>query len=182
MQFYLRKKNRSHVSSNLRRALLAVILMAGIGGSQAATITVDSALDNNNAGDGLCTLREAALGAALNIAIDSCTSGSSGFDRIEFAAAVFPGPLKLAVISLTDQIDVTESLEIVVPNDSSLSLIGTGSDPVFVLNQGVGDTFSLNNTLIRGGTNTDPGGAISYCGWNGAIYADACHADGELLV
>ncbi|MCB1588941.1 MAG: hypothetical protein KDI56_08570, partial [Xanthomonadales bacterium] len=71
----------------------------------AATINVNSLLDGGSTSDGLCTLREAVLAADLNLAIDTCAAGSNtAADVIVLSPSLFPPPLQLGVISLTDSL------------------------------------------------------------------------------
>lgn len=152
----------------LQTAVLALLLYTPL---QAAQINVDSLLDNGNAGDGLCTLREAVLAADLNIPVDSCTAGSGIVtDNILLAPSLFPLPLRLGVINLTNSLNIVDnSLRILVPANSSLSLIGDDAHPVLTLEQNLGATFSLNNTLIRDGFNATAGGGIAILGGTATV-------------
>ncbi|MEZ5443746.1 MAG: hypothetical protein R3F15_19960 [Lysobacterales bacterium] len=144
-------------------AALATLIALPAG---AATINVNSLLDSGSTSDGLCTLREAVLAADLNLAIDTCAAGSNtAADLIVLSPSLFPPPLQLGVISLTDSLNIIDtSLTIQVPASASLSLIGNGTDPVLTLDQDLGASFSLNNTLIRDGFNSDDGGGIAILG------------------
>ena len=139
--------------------------------ASAATINVNTLLDSGSTSDGLCTLREAVLAADLNIAIDTCAAGSNSVpDVIVLAPSLFPLPLQFGLISLSDSLDIVDnSLSIQVPASASLSLIGAGDHPILTLNQDTGASFSLNNTLIRDGSNSGDGGGIAIVGGTGTV-------------
>lgn len=87
--------------ASLLFATLIFLLMAA-GPAWAATITVDSAADNEIGGDGACTLREAISNANANGQTTSgdCVPGS-GTDRIEFnIPGASPVEIELTVGSL----------------------------------------------------------------------------------
>ncbi|MEM9594374.1 MAG: hypothetical protein AAGD06_08925, partial [Acidobacteriota bacterium] len=123
--------------------LLTLLTMAGP--TWAATITVDSAADNETSGDGLCTLREAlnnANGDGQTTGGD-CTAGS-GTDTIEFdISGSSPIEIELtATLIVTDAVVIdgttqpgnTGACTTSIPDrpDYGLSLLGdgvTGSGP-----------------------------------------------------
>lgn len=132
---------------------LLIILCAGIFNSaKSATITVNSLLDNADPTDGLCTLREALLGADLDVAVDGCGAGS-GADTIVFAASLFSPPQDAGFIFLTDELVLgSESVSIEGPSDASLSLTAAAGTRVFTVDQAPTATFSLSNMLLRQGS------------------------------
>ena len=145
-----------------RQWLALCICFAAIALSPAAhpaTITVDSLLDNGNGSDGLCTLREALLAAALDAFFDGC-DGGSGADEIVFDPALFPMPLQLGIISLSDELLLgSDSVSIVGPSDASLSIIAAPDSRIFTIDQADDSVFSLSNVLLRDGS-ASVGGAI----------------------
>lgn len=156
------------IQRQLLRVALACLITAP---ASAATINVNTLLDSGSTSDGLCTLREAVLAAGLNFAIDSCAAGSNSIaDVIVLAPSLFPPPLQIGLISLSDSLDIVDnSLSIQIPAAASLSLIGAGDHPVLTLNQDPGASFSLNNTLIRDGFNTADGGGIAILGGTATV-------------
>ena len=90
-------------------AALALLPAAHAG---AATITVDSTLDENAAAvdNGSCTLREAISSTNTNVDVDTCDhDGLTGPDLIEFSGA---GTITLSIASTNEDANVNGDLDV----------------------------------------------------------------------
>lgn len=110
----------------------------------AASLIVNTLLDNTTNGDGLCTLREAITAANNNANFNDCTGSSYGADIITF--------------SVSGTITLGSSLPNITAVGSALTIDGTGqtvtlSDggAVGVLTVSPGGSLTLNNLTIANG-------------------------------
>ncbi len=143
-------------------AVLAVVLLALPFVARSADITVTT-LDDPMAGiDMECDLREALLSAALNFGLDTCAAGDAGgTDRILFDPALFPGPLNIGILNLSDELSIPgSSIEIIGPVNASLLVNAPANSPLIRVQQQPGDSFSLSNMVLNGGNNANAGGAM----------------------
>ncbi len=101
-------KSRALAFGFLLAAFVAVSLLAA-GPAQAATITVNTNLDDaNNTGN--CTLREAITASNTNAAVDACASGAAGADTINFASGI--GTITLTATGAGENNNVSGDLDI----------------------------------------------------------------------
>ena len=159
-------------------ALSAIALATGLSISAfAATITVDTLIDEVPANTGNCTLREAILAANTDTAMDGCIAGDAGADTIEFAVS--------GVSVLIDALPpVDDALEIVGPGTSELTIAGNQfAYPIIGPNTGgilrfVGASpltnivlpFKLKGLTLAAGTNLNgPIGPLAANGTGGCI-------------
>ncbi|MEM8996929.1 MAG: hypothetical protein AAGF23_19255, partial [Acidobacteriota bacterium] len=151
----------THSTSSARQLLFALAcLLVTAGAAGAATITVDSAADNETSGDDFCTLREALNNANADgqTTGGDCTAGS-GTDRIEFdITGASPVEIELTsalfvtdavVIDGTTQPGNTDACTTPIPDrpDYGLSLLGDG-----VTGNGTNTAFRLqaDGSTLRG--------------------------------
>ena len=121
-----------------------------------AVLTVNSALDNVTAGDGLVTLREAIIAANTNAMTDLGQTGS-GADTIEFDAAAFATP---KTIPLTfGELILTEPLTINGPGRDVLTIDARQTSRIFNITATSGD-FTIRGLTLTGGKASDVGGAV----------------------
>ena len=127
--------------------------------ANAATITVETTDGGPLDIDGNCSLTEALVSSNFNVAIDSCTSGSSGQDTIAFDLSLFSGPpFFSASISLAQSLDITDGGVVIEPPAGRTLIIGAaGSNRLFTISGG--DSLFRRLTLT-GGNSTGDGGAI----------------------
>ncbi|MEM6794025.1 MAG: hypothetical protein AAF725_08570, partial [Acidobacteriota bacterium] len=111
--------------SLLRPLILLTCLLSTAGSAWPATITVDSAADNETSGDGLCTLREALSNANGDTQTTGgdCAAGS-GTDRIEFDITG-TSPIE---IELASQLQITDP--VIVEGDSQPGNTGVCSGSI----------------------------------------------------
>ena len=151
-------------SSLMTAALLAAALCRAGG---ASTITVTT-VDDLDAADGLCSLREAILAANLNAAYQECPAGT-GADRIEFSLA------PPATILLTDALPpVTETVAIRGPGAADLAISGGAAHRILQFDSADGgEWFLLEGVLLidaflpLGAANSGP--ALSILGGETAL-------------
>jgi CSLREA domain-containing protein len=134
--------------------------------------------------DNLCSLREAIAAVASETAMDTCSAGASGLDRILFFPSLFPAGVP-QMIFLLDELQIpNRSLDIIGPGARQLTISGQNNVRVFrvlppatsprtvsditiangriddgggVLNQG---NLTIKNATIRDNVGTDDGGGI----------------------
>jgi predicted outer membrane repeat protein len=132
----------------VRVAVLAVSLWAGV--AQAATINVDSSLDNN-AG---CTLRNAVTAANDDLATGGCPAGS-GDDVIDLSANS-GSTITLAQGEGLGEISTVSNISIV---GAGVTIDGDDSSRIFLLPAFMSDSVNIGNVTLSGGA-ADNGGAI----------------------
>ncbi|MEM7358148.1 MAG: right-handed parallel beta-helix repeat-containing protein [Pseudomonadota bacterium] len=143
----------SPIAAAVRIGVLGLSLAHGI--SQAATLEVDSNQDNQ-VGDGLCTLREAI--AAINAGVSGADCAGSDFgvnDTINFAVGLDSNTITLGGTEL--MIAASKSLTIDASSiDGGITVDANQQSRVFSL----ADTSALTvqNTTITGGNETNGGG------------------------
>jgi len=131
-----------------RRSLLKYSLVSLVGclfslNTHAATITVNS-LGDTGTDAANCELRSAVIAANTDSKVDSCDAGS-GSDVIRFEVA--------GVITLTSSLPViSESLEILGPGQTELTVSGAGLYRPFWFSASSGDYVLTSFTLANGAT------------------------------
>lgn len=136
------------------RIVLLILTLVVTQVGNAATITVDSLLDNTTS-DGSCTLREALAAASANTGGD-CVAGEVAPDLIVFADG------------LEGTLGVTEGTELVI--QGSTTIRGPGSDRiiidalrltrVFRASQQVNETLSMEGLTVKNGNTSADGGGL----------------------
>jgi hypothetical protein len=142
-----------------------------------AVLTVNSTLDNNTAGDGMVTLREAIIAANTNAMTDLAQTGS-GADTIEFAPTVF------GTIALTfGEMIITESLTINGPGRDVLTIDAQRNSRIFNVTAQTGN-YTFRRLTLTGGNTTGEGGAIRVHagGPTTTLTVDQCKIDGNTSV
>ena len=144
---------------NLRFALAAValpfFLLAMSGMARAATITVQTALDDTNPGH--CTLREAINSANGAAGTGTCAAGT-GNDTIEFSDTD-------PIVLLSTLPAIARTLTITGPTTSGgIAIVGDHSVELMVVNSGA--TVNLQFLTLEDGSVTGP---IAGDGLGGAI-------------
>ncbi|MGA9720943.1 MAG: CSLREA domain-containing protein [Candidatus Binatus sp.] len=149
---------------NRRYALAAVALtflfVAIPASARAATITVNSTMDDTNAGH--CTLREAITSAnGTSSGIGNCTTGT-GTDTIEFTVT--------GTITLGSTLpSIANTLTITGPTGSSgITISGGGLVQLMQVSTGV--TLNLQSLTLTDGNETGSGGDFASSGLGGAIF------------
>ncbi|MBX2813537.1 MAG: CSLREA domain-containing protein [Myxococcales bacterium] len=123
------------------------------GSVSAATITVDTLVDTDIVGDGICTLREAIIAADSDSAYHECPAGS-GTDTIEFS--VTGTAFVNSVLP-----DITESLIIKGPGFTKLILDGSSLYQLLSFpGSGAGESLNIRGVKFRNGSGFT-GGAIT---------------------
>ena len=117
-----------------------------------AILTVNSALDNTTAGNGLVTLREAIIAANTNATTDLGQTGG-GADTIQFAPNV-TGSIAL----LLGQLTITEALTVDGPGRDVLTINAQQVSGIFSITATDGD-FTFQDLTLTGG-NATHGAAI----------------------
>src|SRR5262249_12800546 len=112
--------------------------------------------------DGVVTLREALLAANTNTTVNEAVhDGSGGADRITFdTAGAFATP---QTIRLAGTLGVADSVTIAGPGAANLTVLGTPTSRIFVVDDGVagpGIAVEISGLTLAGGHTPDPGGAI----------------------
>lgn len=153
-------------SISLVVALFVAFMIPGV--SNAATITVDEAIDDDPAVDnGSCSLREAITSANTDTPVDSCTAGS-GFDDIVFDPSLEGETIVLTIegfeedLNATGDLDITDDLTITGPvsdEASSIVIDGNGTDRVIDIHSGEIELSGL--TIQNGGLVTRGGGVFA---------------------
>ena len=155
-----------------------VVTLSHGGRAVSATITVDSLLDNSDASDGLCTLREALLGAGLDIALDGCAMGA-GADEIVFDPALFPPPLQFGIIALTEELVLgSDSVTIAGPADAALTIIAGSDSRIVTIDQNPNAQFRLSHVLLRDGSE-DIGGLVRVISGGDVIFDSVSFIDSQ---
>ena len=126
-----------------------------LGRAWAATITVNTAVDNRTGSDGRCTLREAV--ANVNAAADTtggdCVPGTGAGDTIDFAPMRHP-KIQLALGALS----IAQNVTITGPASGLLSIVGNHTSRVFEITAGATSISDL--TMKRGSAPGSEGGGI----------------------
>ena len=171
--------------------LLAALIPAGP--ARAATITVNSLLDAESCGDGVCTLREAVenADADMDISCGACAAGS-GADIIVFSPALAGGTIPFSGLEPFggDWGDCALSVnsEILIQGDERRGLTIT-RDPaapymrLFTVKSG--GSLTLRNLTLSGGVargGNGGGGGLSGSGGGGAGLGGAILVGGVLTV
>ncbi len=147
------------MQKNFHRFLAALLIAALVWGSlparpaYAAGFVVDSLADNNTAGDGLCTLREA-IESANNAGNGDCGADSTADDTITFSVS---GTITL---SSTLPAIVSGQGALTVDGGGNITISGNNSVQVFYVNAGAALTLQ-NLTVANGRTTTDGGGVYN---------------------
>ena len=123
---------------------------AGAGSS--ATITVNTTDDENN-GDGDCSLREAIEAANLNVAVDACTSGE-GSDTIIIPAGTY-------TFTTPAQHDVSSNIAFQGAGAASTTIDADGLARVFNVETQGSLVVSFDGLTITGGSWDGDGGGIN---------------------
>ena len=111
--------------------------------SWAATITVDTLLDDGSAGN--CELREAMNAARLDTAVDNCIAGDPGADIIDLQGIT-------GTIILTERLPIIfEDLVITGPGPGTLTVDGNDRGRVFEIFGG-NHVVEISGLTITGGT------------------------------
>ncbi len=142
------------------RYALAVALLAGASSLPAATITVNTAADQDGSGSA-CALREAIVAARDNVAYGGCIAGTAS-DTIELPAGRFnlslpppaTGAAQLQIYGSAGSVRVRgvgAELTIVDGNDQTRGVFSVG---------GAGVSLTLEDLTITGG-NANTGGALT---------------------
>lgn len=162
--------------------LICLLFSLSHGGRvESATITVDSLLDNSNASDGLCTLREALLGAGLDIALDGCAAGA-GADEIVFDPALFPPPLQFGIITLTEELVLgSDSVTITGPADAALTIIAGSDSRILTIDQNSNAQFRLSHALLRDGSE-DIGGLVRIVSGGDVVFDSVSFVDSQSTI
>ena len=144
-------------------ALSVAVALLAVSQAHATTIT-PSTFDDDNTGNGNCTLREAIRAANANAAVDACPAGS-GADTITLAV----GRYALSVGPVGDQVAASGDLDITDPagltiagNPDGSTVDGGGIDRVFDVRGPA--TASFDRLTITGGANAVAGGGIETIG------------------
>ncbi len=139
----------------------------------AATITVDEAIDDDPAVDnGSCSLREAVISGNTNTSVDTCNAGESDpvIDEIVFDPSLDNTPVTLSIegseedASMTGDLDIFEDVVLlgngtVTGSDADITTIaGVRSDRVFHIRGGA--NVGITGVTISGGGSVDVGGGI----------------------
>lgn len=131
---------------------IAVCLPAMV---QAATITVNDLNDNDTAGDGNCTLREAINNANSDNDTTSgdCTAGS-GADTIAFIVS--------GTITLSSELPPASGFDALTIDGTGQNIVISGNDSVRIISVGLDPTLHVKKlTLANGNAGTSQnGGAI----------------------
>ncbi|MBS1796695.1 MAG: CSLREA domain-containing protein [Acidobacteria bacterium] len=130
--------------------LLSVLLVFGALGAKAATITVNTTVDENNTGAS-CSLREAITAANNDAAFGGCPAGS-GTDTISFGTT---GTITVGSTLPT----LNTNMSISGPGAASLTISGNNSVRIMTINNGLTVTIS-NLTMANGYANGTQAGAI----------------------
>jgi CSLREA domain-containing protein len=144
----IQKGTRPLALAALCVGLAALFTPAAI--AHAASLTVNTLLDNTTSGDGLCTLREAITAANNNANYNDCTATGYGNDTITFSVS---GTITLG--SLLPNITDTAGLIIVGPA-GGITISGNNTVGVFEVN--VGATLNLQNLTVANGRTSNGGG------------------------
>ena len=153
-----------------KRAIIAALSVAvallSVSQAHATTITPNT-FDDDNTGNGNCTLREAIRAANANAAVDACPAGS-GADTITLAV----GRYALSVGPAGDQVAASGDLDVTDPagltiagNPDGSTVDGDGTDRVFEVLGAA--TASFDRLTITGGANGGAGGGIETNGAGG---------------
>ena len=139
------------VALRLPVCLLVAALLAWAATTQAATITVDSGDDNNTAGDGACTLREAINNASSDSDTTSgdCAAGEAGSDTLEVSANV--GTITLASVLDIGLSPMTIAGNGVTIDGNTQSLAGA----LLVVHSNA--SLSMSQATLEGGGNSGQG-------------------------
>ncbi|AKS43189.1 right-handed parallel beta-helix repeat-containing protein [Wenzhouxiangella marina] len=143
---------------------VAVSSVLAAGSLQAATITVDSALDGPvGTYPAACTLRAAIEAANTGLAVDGCIAGQDGLDMVVFDPALVNSTITIA--SPDTPFEIRGSLVIggPVPGDyGGLIVDGNGVSRVFDIEGTVDGNIDvlLDSLTITGGHTTELGGGV----------------------
>ncbi|MGH8585977.1 MAG: CSLREA domain-containing protein [Gammaproteobacteria bacterium] len=81
--------------------------------------------------DNLCSLREAITAVASETAMDTCSAGASGLDRILFFPSLFPAGVPQTIFLLEELQIPNRSLDIIGPGARQLTISGQNNVRVF---------------------------------------------------
>ena len=155
---------RSQCSPNVAAAGLVIMLLLAAANLQAATITVNTSVDELNS-DGDCSLREAIQAANTDTAVDACTAGSAA-DSINLPAGTYT--LQRAGsgedLNQTGDLDISTEVTLTGAGASSTIIDGDASDRVFDVYWG---PATISQVTVRNGrlTNGSHGGGIYVNTW-----------------
>ena len=139
-----------------------VAIMALVTPAQAATIVVDTIVDDTNA-NGDCNLREAIIAAETDTAFDTCPAGS-GADVITLPAGTY-------VLS-QGQFDISTDITINGAGAASTIIDAAGSSRVFQYELPNASAGGLNDLTVQNGS----------AGSGGALFIDAIVAINNVVV
>lgn len=130
-------------------------------GALAASIVVNSLLDDTTPGNGQCTLREALVNANSDSDTTGgdCAAGQDASDSITFSVT--------GSIVTGSRLDVLDGVNITGPGAASLTVSGNNNHRVFYL-YALNDNVTISNITISGGVTAtnEPGGGIASFGTN----------------
>ncbi len=153
-------------------ATLAMVLLALLGlaapGALAATLAVDTVLDDSGMGaNGTCSLREAVIAANTDRAVDTCAAGS-GADVIQLAA----GTYKLAIAARGEDAAARGDLDLA----GDVTIRGAGRDATTIDGGGLDRVFQvIGNRAVRFESLAIMGGAARDAAkpWGGGILVES---------
>ncbi len=129
----------------------------------AATLTVNTLLDDTTNGDGLCTLREAITAANNNADYNDCAATGYGDDTITFSVS--------GIITLSAQLPViTAAGGALTIDGAGQSVTISGNDAVRLFSVGAGATLNLQNLTLANGRASTGGGVRN----GGTLQASNC--------
>jgi len=122
--------------------------------ARAASLTVNTLLDNMTSGDGLCTLREAITAANNNADYNDCTATGYGRDTITFSVS--------GTIVLGSQLpNITAAGGALTIDGTGQSVTISGNNAVRVFTVDTGATLNLQNLTLANGSVPTGGGVYN---------------------
>jgi CSLREA domain-containing protein len=141
-------------------AVLIMLVALPVITAQAATITVNTKVDENNS-DGDCSLREAILSANNDVSKDGCTAGGAGVDTVRVPAGTYNLTIPPGATDRTTDGDIDIGADMIIQGGGAgVTIISGGEafgDRIFEIKPGA--TVTINDLTVTGGAGSQ-GGAI----------------------
>lgn len=134
-------------------AVMCVVLPIGLAPApiaHAASLTVNTLLDNTANGDGLCTLREAITAANDNADYNDCVATGYGDDTITFSIS--------GTITLGSQLPNIQNAGTLTIDGAGQNVTISGNDITRVFQVNFGATLNLQNLTVTNGHASTGGG------------------------
>jgi CSLREA domain-containing protein len=161
----IQKGTRPLALAALCVGLAALFTPAAI--AHAASLTVNTLLDDTTNGDGLCTLREAITAANNNANYNDCVATGFGDDTIIFSVS--------GTIALGSQLPNIQNAGTLTIDGAGQSMTISGNNAARVFQVNYGATLNLQNLAVTNG-NAPTGGGINN---GGALNVTNCTFSGN---